>query len=105
MVITASTRNRVIQRWVRGFESHRLRQFRTSLLVRFYFAAGGFEGAGVNDSPVGCQSRPRPSPQARIESHRLRHIPHEFIRAVLFFIKSIQNQPLCRALKEIGERY
>lgn len=26
VVITASTRNRVIQRWVRGFESHRFRQ-------------------------------------------------------------------------------
>ncbi len=26
VVITAPTRNRVIQRWVRGFESHRFRQ-------------------------------------------------------------------------------
>ena len=34
----------------------------------------GFEGPGVNDAPVERQSRPRPSPQARIESHRFRHI-------------------------------
>ena len=34
MVITASTRNRVIQRWVRGFESHRFRHKRTLILIQ-----------------------------------------------------------------------
>ena len=34
VVITASTRNRVIQRWVRGFESHRFRQLSPHVLIQ-----------------------------------------------------------------------
>ena len=34
VVITASTRNRVIQRWVRGFESHRFRQLSPPVLIQ-----------------------------------------------------------------------
>ena len=34
VVITAPTRNRVIQRWVRGFESHRFRQLSPHVLIQ-----------------------------------------------------------------------
>ena len=46
--------------------------------VFFIFSSSqdaGFEvGAVVNDSPVDCQSREWPSPQARVESHALRQM-------------------------------
>ena len=47
------------------------------------FCVGKTEGkdsnrAAVNDSPVGCQSRERPSPAGEVESHPLR-IPEPLI--------------------------
>ena len=45
----------------------------------------GFEGPGVNDAPVERQSRPRPSREARIESHRFRHTPSDGRQAELFY--------------------
>ena len=53
----------------------------------------GFEGPGVNDAPVERQSRPRPSPQARIESHRFRHITTWLLIQgwVVFFPKGLKT--------------
>ena len=47
--------------------------------------AWGVEGPEVNDAPVERQSRPRPSREARIESHRFRQTPSDDRQAELFY--------------------
>ena len=56
--------------------------------ARVAFFVVGFEGPGVNDAPVERQSRPRPSPQARIESHRFRQTPPA---RVAFFVVGFEG--------------
>ncbi len=93
MVITALTRNQVVTQVARGFESHPVRQKEEQHEVLFFFLEISEErdsmGAGVNDSPVDCQSRDRACSQAG-ESHPVRQKEEQ--HEVLFFFLEISKE-------------